>query len=118
MLTEKQIAIETHKQKSKFVTVIHPEKLTTTQTTEENNDNTFLISWLFLIGSLIFLLDGFIELSEDFSIHVLLHITASTVFTIASGQSIETEGRQTDLWEKHNGKWAIVHEHTSAPVSL
>ena len=40
MLTEKQIAIEPHKQKSKFVTVIHPEKLITRQTAEENNDNT------------------------------------------------------------------------------
>ncbi|KST65553.1 YybH family protein [Mastigocoleus testarum] len=42
------------------------------------------------------------------------HLSAET----KNGQSIETEGRQTDLWEKHNGKWAIVHEHTSAPVSL
>lgn len=35
-----------------------------------------------------------------------------------NGQPIEAEGRQTDLWQQHDGKWLIVHEHTSAPVSL
>lgn len=35
-----------------------------------------------------------------------------------NGQPIEAEGRQTDLWQQVDGKWAIVHEHTSAPVSL
>ena len=84
MLPEKHITTKTYRQKSKFVTVIHPEQLTTIKTTEENSDNTFLISWLFLIGSLIFLFDGFIELTEGLSIHVLFHITASVVFTIAS----------------------------------
>ncbi|MGF1525155.1 MAG: YybH family protein [Leptolyngbyaceae cyanobacterium] len=34
------------------------------------------------------------------------------------GQAIEAEGRQTDLWQQHDGRWLIVHEHTSAPVSL
>ena len=84
MLPDKDITTKTHRQKSKFVTVIHPEQLTTIKTTEENRDNTFLISWLFLIGSLIFLFDGFIELTEGLSIRVLLHITASVLFTIAS----------------------------------
>ncbi len=84
MLPEKYITTKNHRQKSKFVTVIHPEHLSTTKTTEENNDNTFLISWLFLIGSLMFLLDGFIEFSEGLSIHVLLHIGASVLFTIGS----------------------------------
>lgn len=32
--------------------------------------------------------------------------------------AIETDGRQTDIWEKRDGKWLIVHEHISAPVSL
>ena len=94
MLPDKHITTKAHRQKSKFVTVIHPEHLSAIKTTEENSDKrlgsvsqsdrTFLISWLFLIGSLMFLFDGFIELSEGFSIHVLLHITASAVFTIAS----------------------------------
>ena len=84
MLSEKHITTKTHGQKSKFVTVIHPENLTAITTTEENGDCTFLISWLFLIGSLIFLFDGFIELSEGLSIHVLLHLCASVLFTIAS----------------------------------
>ncbi|MCU0569815.1 MAG: nuclear transport factor 2 family protein [Oculatellaceae cyanobacterium Prado106] len=38
--------------------------------------------------------------------------------TLNNGQPIEAEGRQTDLWQQHDGKWLIVHEHTSAPVSL
>lgn len=38
--------------------------------------------------------------------------------TLKNGQPIEAEGRQTDLWQQHDGKWLIVHEHTSAPVSL
>ena len=45
---------------------------------------TSLASWLFLVGSLIFLLDGFLELSESISIHALLHLTASVLFTIGS----------------------------------
>ena len=35
-----------------------------------------------------------------------------------NGTSIETDGRQTDIWEKQNDEWLIVHEHISAPVSL
>ena len=34
------------------------------------------------------------------------------------GTPIETDGRQTDIWEKRDGKWLIVHEHISTPVSL
>ena len=37
---------------------------------------------------------------------------------LKNGQPIEAEGRQTDLWRQHGGKWVIIHEHTSAPVSL
>lgn len=35
-----------------------------------------------------------------------------------TGEVIEAEGRQTDLWEKQDGKWLIIHEHTSVPASL
>jgi ketosteroid isomerase-like protein len=42
------------------------------------------------------------------------HLSAA----LKNGQPIEAEGRQTDLWQQHNGKWLIIHEHTSAPVSL
>lgn len=42
------------------------------------------------------------------------HLSAA----LKNGQPIEAEGRQTDLWQQYNGKWLIVHEHTSAPVSL
>ena len=35
-----------------------------------------------------------------------------------AGEVIEAEGRQTDLWEEQDGKWLIIHEHTSVPASL
>ncbi|MDJ0594406.1 MAG: DUF4440 domain-containing protein [Pleurocapsa sp. MO_226.B13] len=35
-----------------------------------------------------------------------------------NGTPIETDGRQTNIWEQRDGKWEIVHEHISAPVSL
>ena len=58
-----------------------------------------------------------------------LHLTrrdnlAWTTFTwhlsaeLNDGTPIETDGRQTDIWEKQNGEWLIVHEHISSPVSL
>lgn len=47
-------------------------------------DRTSFASWLFFIGSSIFLIDGFLELTEGVSIHVLLHLSASVLFTIGS----------------------------------
>lgn len=35
-----------------------------------------------------------------------------------NGTPIETDGRQTDIWEKRAGNWLIVHEHISSPVNL
>ena len=43
-----------------------------------------LISWLFLIGSLIFLLDAALENLKGISFSSLLHISASLLFTIGS----------------------------------
>ena len=51
---------------------------------EELPNRESLVSWLFLIGSLMFLFDGFIELTEGISIHVLIHLIASILFTIGS----------------------------------
>lgn len=85
MLPEKKyLNNKTYQQKSKFVTVIHPEKLKAITTTEENSDRESLISWLFLIGSLMFLFDGLIELTEGISIHVFLHLPASIMFVVGS----------------------------------
>ncbi|VEP14575.1 conserved hypothetical protein [Hyella patelloides LEGE 07179] len=93
MLPEKKhITNKNHQQKSKFVTVIHPEKLTAITTAENDNltkntallDRDSLVSWLFLIGSLMFLFDGLIELTEGISIHVFLHLPASVVFVVGS----------------------------------
>ncbi|MDJ0589831.1 MAG: hypothetical protein QNJ72_07515 [Pleurocapsa sp. MO_226.B13] len=90
MLPEKHSNTNTYQQKSKFVTVIHPEKLTAITTTEES-DRASLVSWLFLIGSLMFLFDGLIELTEGISIHVLLHLPASVLFVIGSVLFIPTD---------------------------
>ncbi len=40
-----------------------------------NSNRTSLVSWLFLVGSLIFLADGFLEKNESISIHALLDLT-------------------------------------------
>ena len=53
-------------------------------TTTLLRDRNTLVSWLFLVGSLIFLADGFLEISEGISIHALLHLTARVLFTVAS----------------------------------
>ncbi len=90
MLPEKQITTNTDEQKRKFVTVIHPENLTSIAENQENSDREYLVSWLFLIGSLMFLFDGFLELTEGISIHVVIHIVASILFTIGSVLFIPT----------------------------
>ena len=61
-----------------------------TAITLESN-RTSLVSWLFLVGSLIFLADGFLEISEGISIHALLHLTASVLFTVGSALFIPHE---------------------------
>jgi hypothetical protein len=43
-----------------------------------------LVSWLFLIGSLIFTLDAVLENLKGVSFSSLLHISASILFTIGS----------------------------------
>jgi uncharacterized protein (TIGR02246 family) len=34
-----------------------------------------------------------------------------------TGQSVEMDGRHTVIWELRGGRWLIVHEHFSAPLS-
>ena len=58
------------------------ESIKTTITLDSNRNS--LVSWLFLVGSLIFLADSFLELRESISIHALLHLTASVLFTVGS----------------------------------
>ena len=94
MLSEKKhLNTRTHQQQSKFVTVIHPE-ITATTTTAKNSDQASLVSWLFLIGSLMFLFDGLIELTEGISIHVFLHLPASVLFVIGSVLFMPTDHKR------------------------
>ncbi|TBR56872.1 hypothetical protein B4U84_25805 [Westiellopsis prolifica IICB1] len=37
---------------------------------------------------------------------------------LKNGQPIKLNCRQTDVWERRNGVWLIVHEHASAPLSI
>lgn len=50
-----------------------------------------LASYLFLIGSLMFLLDGFLQLYQGISIHLLLYVCASLLFVIGSYLFIPTK---------------------------
>jgi ketosteroid isomerase-like protein len=34
-----------------------------------------------------------------------------------TGESVELDGRHTIIWEDRGGKWLIVHEHFSVPLS-
>ena len=47
-------------------------------------DRETLVSWLFLIGSLIFVLDGILENFRDISFSSILHLSASVLFTVGS----------------------------------
>jgi hypothetical protein len=57
-------------------------------------DRETLVSWLFLIGSLIFTLDAILENIKGISFSSLLHISASILFTIGSVLFIPTSDRQ------------------------
>ncbi|MBD0269479.1 MAG: hypothetical protein ICV77_14445 [Cyanobacteria bacterium Co-bin8] len=60
---------------------------TPVKTAEQKQPNPILfqlVSWLFLIGSLIFQVDAIIEWTEGFSVHVALHLLASFLFTVGS----------------------------------
>lgn len=34
----------------------------------------------------------------------------------SDGQTVQMEGRHTTVYEKREGKWVIVHDHTSVPL--
>jgi hypothetical protein len=50
----------------------------------KNTEREILVSWLFLIGSLIFTLDSILEILRGISFSAILHISASVLFTIGS----------------------------------
>ena len=47
-------------------------------------DSTALVSWLFLLGSLLFMFDYGLEIFENISVHSTIHISASLLFTVGS----------------------------------
>ncbi|MEL7242788.1 MAG: hypothetical protein AAGM40_10630 [Cyanobacteria bacterium J06573_2] len=61
-----------------------PETTNKVNKIEIKMDNTALVSWLFLFGSLLFMFDGILENIEAISIHSIIHLSASLLFTIGS----------------------------------
>ncbi|BAY86292.1 hypothetical protein NIES267_57980 [Calothrix parasitica NIES-267] len=61
-----------------------PETRKKTNKAENKVDNAALVSWLFLIGSLLFVLDSGLEIIEGISLHSVIHLSASLLFTIGS----------------------------------
>ena len=61
-----------------------PEMTKKVNKSEIKMDNTALVSWLFLFGSLLFMFDGILENIESISIHSIIHLSASLLFTIGS----------------------------------
>ncbi|MBE9020847.1 hypothetical protein IQ272_32920 [Chroococcidiopsidales cyanobacterium LEGE 13417] len=49
-----------------------------------NINRELLVSWLFLIGSLIFTLDSILEFFRGVTFSAILHVSASVLFTIGS----------------------------------
>jgi hypothetical protein len=47
-------------------------------------DREMLVSWLFLIGSLIFTLDSILEILRGITFSAILHVSASVLFTVGS----------------------------------
>lgn len=70
-------ANQKHQQKSKLIKVFRSKTI-------KLFDREFLVALLFLLGSILFLCDGLIELAEGISIHVFLHIPASLMFVVGS----------------------------------
>lgn len=60
-----------------------PDQKNTNQT-KTKIDSGALVSWLFLIGSLLFVLDSGLEIIEAISLHSIIHLSASLLFTIGS----------------------------------
>ena len=52
--------------------------------------------------------------------YYLIHLTANGKDDSCSGetQQIDTWYRTTSCYQKINGKWKIVHEHTSVPIDV
>jgi hypothetical protein len=65
-----------------------------TENSESESNLMPLVSWLFLIGSLIFQVDAILELTEGISLHVVLHLSASLLFTIGSILFVVYDGQQ------------------------
>lgn len=57
---------------------------TRSRKSEVNSIREVFVSWLFLLGSLMFVLDGVLENLRGISFSSLLHISASILFTIGS----------------------------------
>lgn len=77
----------TRERSQELVTVIHREDaIKTTAVTKAGKgiDRFSLVSWLFVIGSVIFTFDSGLELAERISLHSVFHLSASLLFTIGS----------------------------------
>ncbi|MEO1376218.1 MAG: hypothetical protein AAFW70_18300 [Cyanobacteria bacterium J06635_10] len=61
-----------------------PEITKSSNKSETKIDNATLVSWLFLLGSLLFVLDAVLEIIEAISLHSIIHMSASLLFTIGS----------------------------------
>ncbi|MEJ2459871.1 MAG: nuclear transport factor 2 family protein [Novosphingobium sp.] len=40
------------------------------------------------------------------------------VYTVITGEQVSLTSRLTDIFEKKDGRWLVVHEHISTPVDM
>jgi hypothetical protein len=83
LLETNQPTKKTCEQKQKLINSIDRNQDSETQSTS-GFDRELLVSWLFLIGSLIFTLDAVMEISKGITFSAVLHVSASILFTIGS----------------------------------
>jgi len=83
MSPNQQLIYQSQQQDEKVISLHHHQHLENTNS-KSKIDREFLVSWLFLIGSLIFTLDAILENVKGISFSSLLHISASILFTVGS----------------------------------
>jgi len=82
MLPNQQLTSQSQQQE-KVISLHHHQHFENTKY-RSKIDRESLVSWLFLIGSLIFTLDAILENVKGTSFSSLLHISASILFTVGS----------------------------------
>jgi ketosteroid isomerase-like protein len=67
------------------------------------------------------MVSGTLTANDDLKVNrrgtiVWTSVTGHLSGKMKDGKTMEADIRHTAIWEKHGGKWLIVHEHVSVPM--